>query len=51
MAEYFKSISVPSLSDVTVVRTDSKRPPAKRDAKAVLRRLVPAIAPQLAHQM
>jgi hypothetical protein len=42
---------VPSLSDVTVVRTDSKRPPAKRDTEAVLRRFVPAIALQLAHQV
>jgi restriction system protein len=42
---------VPSLSDVTVVRTDSKRPPAKRDAEAVLRRFVPAIALQLAHHV
>ena len=38
---------VPSLADVSVVRSDSKRPPAKRDAEAVLRRLVPAIALQL----
>jgi restriction system protein len=39
---------VPSLADVSVVRSDSKRPPAKRDAEAVLRRYVPAIALQLA---
>ena len=42
---------VPSLSDVTVVRTDSKRSPAKRDVEAVLRRFVPAIALQLAHHV
>jgi hypothetical protein len=42
---------VPSLFDVTVVRTDSKRPPAKRDAEAVLRRLVPAVALQVAHHV
>ena len=40
---------VPSLPDVSVVRTDSKRPPAKREAEAVLRRYVPAVALQLAH--
>src|SRR5207248_1475230 len=39
---------VPSLADVSVVRSDSKRPPAKRDAEAVLRKFVPAIALQLA---
>jgi restriction system protein len=42
---------VPSLADVTVVRMDSKRPPAKRDAEAVLRRLVPAVALQVAHHI
>ena len=42
---------VPSLPDVSVVRPDSKRPPAKRDAEAVLRRYVPAIALQIAHQV
>jgi Restriction endonuclease len=42
---------VPSLADVAVVRADSKRPPAKRDAEAVLRRLVPAVALQLAHHV
>jgi restriction system protein len=42
---------VPSLADVTVVRSDSKRPPAKRDAEAVLRRYVPAVALQLAHHV
>ena len=42
---------VPSLADVAVVRRDSKRPPAKRDAEAVLRRLVPAVALQLAHHV
>jgi Restriction endonuclease len=39
---------VPSLPDVSVVRPDSKRVPAKRDAEAVLRRYIPAIALQLA---
>ena len=42
---------VPSLADVTVARTDSKRPPAKRDAEAVLRRLIPAVALQVAHHV
>ncbi|WP_334476187.1 MULTISPECIES: restriction endonuclease [unclassified Bradyrhizobium] len=42
---------VPSLADVTVARPDSKRPPAKRDAEAVLRRYVPAIALQLAQNI
>ena len=42
---------VPSLSDVSVVRLDSKRAPAKRDADAALRRFVPSIALQLAHQL
>ncbi|HZR03546.1 MAG TPA: restriction endonuclease, partial [Burkholderiales bacterium] len=42
---------VPSLADVTVVRQDSKRPPAKRDTEAALRRFVPAIALQLAHHV
>ena len=42
---------VPSLPDVSVVRPDSKRPPAKRDAEFVLRRYVPAIALQLAHHL
>ncbi|XIA63651.1 restriction endonuclease [Bradyrhizobium sp. TZ2] len=42
---------VPSLPDVSVVRPDSKRPPAKRDAEFVLRRYVPAVALQLAHHV
>lgn len=42
---------VPSLPDVSVVRPDSKRPPAKRDAEFVLRRYVPALALQLAHHV
>ncbi len=42
---------VPSISDVTVKRADSNRPPAKRDADAVLRRYVPAIALQIAHHV
>lgn len=42
---------VPSLPDVSVVRQDSKRAPAKRDAEAVLRRYVPAIALQIAHHL
>lgn len=42
---------VPSLPDVSVVRQDSKRPPAKRDAEAVLRRYVPAVALQISHHV
>jgi hypothetical protein len=42
---------VPSLSDITIKRTDSNRPPAKRDAEAVLRRYVPSISLQLAHMV
>jgi restriction system protein len=42
---------VPSLADITVKRTDSNRPPAKRDAEAALRRYVPAISLQLAHMV
>ncbi|WP_426532621.1 restriction endonuclease [Bradyrhizobium sp. McL0615] len=42
---------VPSLPDVSVGRQDSKRPPAKRDAEAVLRRYVPAVALQIAHHI
>ncbi|MBI5264804.1 MAG: restriction endonuclease [Bradyrhizobium sp.] len=42
---------VPSLPDVSVVRQDSKRPPAKRDAEAALRRYVPAVALQIAHHI
>jgi hypothetical protein len=42
---------VPSLPDVSVVRQDSKRPPAKRDAEIVLRRYVPAVALQIAHHV
>ncbi|NEU96033.1 restriction endonuclease [Bradyrhizobium uaiense] len=42
---------VPSLPDVSVVRSDGKRPPAKRDAEAVLRRYVPAVALQIAHHV
>lgn len=42
---------VPSLPDVSVVRQDSKRAPAKRDAEAVLRRYVPAVALQIAHHV
>ena len=42
---------VPAIADLTVKRTDSSRPPAKRDAEAVLRRLVPAISLQLAHHV
>jgi hypothetical protein len=42
---------VPSLSDVSVVRADSKRPPAKRDAEFVLRRYIPAVALQVAHHV
>jgi hypothetical protein len=32
-------------------RQDSKRPPAKRDAEAVLRRYLPAVALQIAHHI
>src|SRR5260370_6674223 len=42
---------VPSIADVTVKRTDSNRPLAKRDSEAVLRRYVPAIALQIAHHV
>jgi restriction system protein len=42
---------VPSIADVTVKRTDSNRPSAKRDSDAVLRRYVPAIALQIAHHV
>ena len=39
------------MPDVSVVRPDCKRPPAKRDAEFVLRRYVPAVALQLAHHV
>jgi restriction system protein len=42
---------VPSLADITVRRSDSNRPPAKRDAEAALRRYIPAVALQLAHMV
>jgi restriction system protein len=42
---------VPSVSDISVVRPDSKRPLAKRDVDAVLRRYVPAVALQVAHHL
>jgi restriction system protein len=42
---------VPAIADIIVKRSDSNRPPAKRDAEAVLRRFVPAIALQVAHQV
>jgi hypothetical protein len=42
---------VPAIADIIVKRSDSNRPPAKRDAEAVLRRFVPAVALQVAHQV
>jgi restriction system protein len=42
---------VPAIADIVIKRSDSNRPPAKRDAEAVLRRFVPAIALQVAHQV
>jgi type II secretory pathway pseudopilin PulG len=38
---------VPSASDISVVRSDSKRALAKRDVDAILRRYVPAVALQM----
>jgi restriction system protein len=42
---------VPAIADISVRRTDGNRAPAKRDVEFVLRRYVPAIALQLAHQI
>jgi restriction system protein len=42
---------VPAIADMTIRRSDGNRPPAKRDVEAVLRRFVPAIALQIAHQV
>lgn len=42
---------VPALRDVSVVRSDSRRAPAKRDVEAVLRRYVPAVALQIAQHV
>jgi Restriction endonuclease len=42
---------VPALSDFVVKRSDSKRPPAKRDVDYVLRRIIPAISLHIARQV
>jgi restriction endonuclease len=42
---------VPAISDIVVSRTDSKRPPAKKDTDNFLRRLVPAVSLHIAQDV
>jgi restriction system protein len=42
---------VPAIADISVKRADGNRAPAKRDVEHVLRRYVPAVALQIAHQV
>jgi restriction system protein len=42
---------VPAIADISVKRLEGNRAPAKRDVDFILRRFVPAIALQIAHQI